>query len=77
MPNFSFTKVSNTCLQFLDTPVYIGDGQVRTDLSVKTTYTINMLYYRINHPKHMLDSLPWSQFLRETRIVSDDHKLGE
>lgn len=32
-----------------------------------------MLHYQTNHPKGMVNSLPWSQLLRVRRIVSEEH----
>lgn len=36
---------------------------------------IKTMFYTSNHPKQMVDSLPWSQLLRVRRIVSDVEKV--
>ncbi|CAJ0936993.1 unnamed protein product [Ranitomeya imitator] len=59
-------------MQFLDTCVYKSDGLLHTDLFVKHTDRNNLLHFSSEHPRRMVESLPWSQLLRVRRIVSND-----
>ena len=60
-------------LSFLDTLIYIDDdGKLQTTLYTKPTDTHNYLHYKSAHPKHLKDSLPYSQSLRLRRICSNE-----
>lgn len=47
-------------------------NSLQTDVYVKPTNHNKLLLYSINHPRRMIDSLQWSQFLRVRRIVSQE-----
>lgn len=73
-----FTMVhSSQEIQFLDMLVYKSGNRLETDLFVKETDRNNLLRYDSNHPRLMVDSLPWSQLLRVRCIVSDESKVDE
>ncbi|CAJ0922858.1 unnamed protein product [Ranitomeya imitator] len=67
---------SMTQVQFLDTLVYKEMGRLRTDIFVKETDRNSLLMFDSNHPRSMVNSLPWSQLLRVRRIVSDEDKVN-
>lgn len=62
---------SRDSIKFLDTLVYVENHRLRTDLFIKTTDWNNLLQFNSQHPKGMLESLPYSQILRIKRIVDD------
>jgi len=65
-----FTSETSTSeVNFLDTTVKVDhDHTVYTDLYCKPTDSHNYLLYDSAHPKHLKDSLPYSQLLRVKRI---------
>lgn len=67
---FSMTW-SRENIKFLDTVVYIDGNRLKTDLFVKPTDKNNLLQFKSQHPKGMMESLPYSQLLRVKRIVDD------
>ena len=72
---FDFEK-STKSIAFLDTLVYIDDKrQLQTTLYTKPTDTHNYLHFKSAHPKHLIDSLPYSQALRIRRICSQNDEL--
>ncbi|CAJ0961960.1 unnamed protein product [Ranitomeya imitator] len=46
--------------------------KLKTDIFLKETDRNGLLLFDSNHPRRMVNSLPWSQLLRVRRIVSDD-----
>lgn len=66
---------SMTEIRFLDTRVYKCGGRLGTDLYVRRTDRNNVLYYQGNHPRKMVDSLPWTQLLRVRRIVCEEENV--
>ena len=48
-----------------------ADGTISTDLYFTPTDNLNYLLYSSEHPRHLLKSIPYSQFLRVKRIGSD------
>ncbi|XP_040296015.1 uncharacterized protein LOC121007839 [Bufo bufo] len=72
----AFTLIhSRTEIQFLDTRVVFNEGVLQTELYTKPTDTNTFLCYNSSHPRRMIRSLPFSQFLRVKRVVSDENKL--
>jgi len=67
---FTF-EFSDTTINFLDTTVNISNGKLSTDLFVKPMSRHKFLHATSNHPKHLKDSLFYSQGLRIIRICSD------
>ncbi|CAJ0938545.1 unnamed protein product [Ranitomeya imitator] len=64
-PELGFTMdCSQTKMQFLDTCVYKSGGRLHTDLFVKGMDRNNILHYSSEHPRRIVESLPWSQLLR-------------
>ncbi|CAJ0946197.1 unnamed protein product [Ranitomeya imitator] len=77
-PELQFTLVHSTVqIQFLDTLVYKDGDRLKTDIFVKETDRNSLLLYDSNHPRKMIDSLPWSQLLRVRRIVSDENTVSK
>ena len=60
---------------FLDTRVYLRDGQIGTDLHVKPTDTHRNLRMDSCHPQHCKSSIPYGQALRLWRICSEKEHL--
>ncbi|OXA49426.1 hypothetical protein Fcan01_16041 [Folsomia candida] len=65
------TTVSTNSVPFLDVEVSFPVNHLRTTIYYKPTDSHSYLPYDSCHPKHMLDSIPYSQFLRLKRICSD------
>ncbi|OXA40090.1 hypothetical protein Fcan01_25139 [Folsomia candida] len=65
------TTVSTNSVPFLDVEVSFPVNHFRTTIYYKPTDSHSYLPYDSCHPKHMLDSIPYSQFLRLKRICSD------
>ena len=62
----------------LDTLIYIDEKkQLQTTLYMKPTDTHNYLHFKSYHPKHLNESLPYSQALRLRRICSDNNELSK
>ncbi|CAJ0940184.1 unnamed protein product [Ranitomeya imitator] len=77
-PGLGFTmECSRDRIQFLDTCVYKTGGCLQTDLYVKETDRNNLLYFSSEHPRRMIESLPWSQLLRVRRIVSCEDSVDD
>ncbi|CAJ0953503.1 unnamed protein product [Ranitomeya imitator] len=77
-PGLGFTMdCSQIKMQFLDTCVYKMDGLLHTDLFIKLTDRNNLLHFSSEHPRRMVESLPWSQLLRVRRVVSSDTLIDE
>ena len=63
------SEVSREHINFLDTTVRLNaDRKLYTDLYCKPTDAHNYLLYNSCHPKHLTNSLPYSQLLRIRRI---------
>ena len=72
---FDYEK-SKKSIAFLDTLVYIDNNrQLQTTLYTKPTDTHNYLHFQSAHPKHLKQSLPYSQALRIRRICSQNSDL--
>ena len=69
---------STKSVAFLDTLIYIDEKrQLQTTLYTKPTDTHNYLHFKSSHPKHLKESLPYSQALRIRRICSKDNELNK
>ena len=65
------SDISNEKIHFLDTTVQFNDSRtLYTDLYCKPTDSHNYLLYNSAHPKHLKNSLPYSQLLRLRRICT-------
>ena len=58
-------------VNFLDVRVILKDGKLTTSVYSKPTDSHLYLSQQSNHPRHMIDNIPKSQFLRLRRICSD------
>lgn len=75
--SFKFTMMwSKESIQFLDISVYIEKQRLRKDLFVKVTDRNNLLQFKSQHPRGMVESLPYNQLLRIKRIVEDPQKYN-
>jgi hypothetical protein len=64
-------EISASNIPFLDTKVQVDtDRKIYTDLYCKPTDAHNYLLFTSSHPKHLMRSRPYSQFLRLRRICS-------
>jgi hypothetical protein len=64
-------EISDCTIPFLDTSVKLDTNRkLYTDLYCKPTDAHNYLLFNSSHPKHLMRSLPYSQFLRIRRICS-------
>ena len=71
-PSFKFTlNQSNKEIPFLDVKVIKTDSGLQTTIYIKPTDKKLYLNFHSNHPLHTKRSIPFSQFLRLKRIVSD------
>ena len=77
-PSIKFDyEISKTSIPFLGTRIYIDDNrQLQTTLFTKPTDTHNYLHYKSAHPRHLKNSLPYSQALRLRRICTKDDELS-
>ena len=76
-PSIKFDyEISKTSIPFLDTRIYIDENRhLQTTLFTKPTDTHNYLHYKSAHPRHLKNSLPYSQALRLRRICTIDNEL--
>ena len=71
-PALQFTHtISETELPFLDINLRIYGDRIRTSIHYKATDTHSYLHCGSSHPRHCIESLPHSQFLRLRGICSD------
>lgn len=69
--NITFTlSFLETSINFLDTVVTQQEDRLMTKLFTKPTDRNMLLHFNNAHPRSMLKSLPYSQFLRVKNIVS-------
>ena len=75
LPHLKFTLTySNTSIVMLDTTILIHpDGTLAATLHTKETDSHNYLKYDSDHPRHIKDAIPYSQFLRIRRICSNEN----
>ena len=72
-PALKFTwDISDKSVTFLDIAVSITDDRLSTSVYYKPTDSHSYLLYSSSHPKHTLNAIPFSQFLRLRRLCSDD-----
>ena len=60
---------------FLETPVYVKNGRLETDLYVKPMGTHQYLQANSCHPRHCKTAIPFGQTLRLRRICSEQDSL--
>ncbi len=73
-PTIKFTyEYSRNSVNFLDVKITLDkDGYLHTDLFTKPTDSHAYLTYSSCHPRHIVNSIPYSQALRMLRICSDE-----
>ena len=72
-------EVSCSKINFLDITInFDKDGTVSTYLYCKPTDSHNYLLYSSEHPRHLLNGIPFSQFVRVKRLCSkpEDFRLN-
>ena len=76
-PSIKFDyEISKTSIPFLDTRIHIDENrQLQTTLFTKPTDTHNYLHHKSAHPRHLKNSLPYSQALRLRRICTKYDEL--
>ena len=72
-PTIRFTVIrSQKMVPFLDTEVFLlPDHKLGITIHSKETDSHDYLLYSSDHPKHVKDSIPYSQFLRIRRICTE------
>ncbi|KAL8581298.1 hypothetical protein ACOMHN_028324 [Nucella lapillus] len=71
-PTIKFTMNHSTnSLPFLDVLISLKNGYLHTDLSSKPTDTHAYLHNTSCHPQHLVNNIPYAQFLRIRRLCSD------
>ena len=63
-------KSSRKNVTFLDVDVKFLNGQIITDLHIKSTDRHQYLHYTLSHPHHTKKSIVYSQALRVSQICS-------
>ena len=64
-------NVSKESVPFLDINISLKDGFLTTDVFTKPTDSHAYLHHRSCHPRHCVENIPFSQFLRLRRLCSD------
>ena len=64
-------------VSFLDVRVMVKNGKISTSVYSKPTDSHLYLSQTSNHPKHMINNIPKSQFLRLRRICSETSDFME
>ena len=73
-PSLDFTReISETSVTFLDISVSITANYLSTSVHYKPTDSHSYLQYSSSHPKHTLNSILFSQFLRLKRLCKEDN----
>ena len=66
---------SKTSIPFLDLKVRLSNGDLSTDLYIKTTDRHQLLHYTSSHPDHTKRPIIYSQVLRISKICSNKSDL--
>ena len=76
-PTIKFTfEYSPKQIAFLDTLVYVdSDRHLQTNIFRKPTDRMCLLHFSSNHPRHVKESIVYTQALRYCTIISDDRNL--
>ena len=71
-PTIKFTmNVSKESVPFLDINIALKGRYLTTDIYTKPTDSHAYLLHKSCHPRHCIENIPYSQFLRLRRICSD------
>ena len=77
-PTIKFTaEYSEEEVNFLDLNIKLIDGELKTDLFVKTTDIHKFLDPTSSHPCHCKKGIPYSQALRLNKICSDNENFDK
>ena len=69
---------STQSVALLDILIYIDEKrQPKTTLYTKRTDSHNYLHYKSSHPRHLKESLPYSQALRSRGICSENNEFSK
>ena len=67
--NINFTSsISTTSINFLDVAIDLDEGHISTKIYTRPSDTHAFLSYNSFHPRHIKQSIIYSQFLRYRRI---------
>ena len=69
------SNISTTSVNFLDVTIDLHGGNISTKTYTKSTDTHAFLSYNSFHPRHIKQSIIYSQFLRYKRICSNEKKF--
>lgn len=76
--NLKFTAdISDTKVEFLDVEIYIEENTIQTKLHRKNTAGNSVLHAQSAHPRHLIKSIPYGEFLRARRICSTAEELDK
>ena len=62
---------SKVSVPFLDINISLKNGYLLTDVYVKPTDSHAFLHYNSCHPRHCIENIPYSQFIRLRRVCSN------
>ena len=74
---FTWSELTATEVPFLDILLSPDGDKVKTTVYSKPTDTHSYLLYSSYHPRSLLNSIPYSQFLRLRRLCSNDDDFRE
>ena len=76
-PALKYTwEISKNSLAFLDIKLAINDNGLSTSVHYKPTDSNNYLLHSSSHPQHVKNAIPLPQFLRLSRLCSEDTDLS-
>ena len=76
-PALKYTwEISKNSLAFLDIKLAISDNGLSTSVHYKPTDSNNYLLHSSSHPQHVKNAIPLPQFLRLSRLCSEDTDLS-
>ena len=70
-PKFTW-GISETSVTFLDINISVQDNKLATSVHYKPTDSHSYLLYSSSHASHVIDSIPYSQFLWLRRLCRED-----
>ena len=70
-------EISDTSLAFLDIKISIEGSGLCTSVYYKPTDSHSYLWYSSSQPAHVMNFIPFSEFLRLRRLCCDDSDFSE
>ncbi|XP_069492437.1 uncharacterized protein [Ambystoma mexicanum] len=70
------TKTSKDTIEFLDVQIFKKRGKLETTIYTKLTDRNSILHAHSFHPRRTIESIPFSQFLKYRRIISEDEEYN-